>query len=59
MVTVVRRNNLTCTCPRCISDLSYTYDEITEHKINQDYLGDSELVRGIECPVCKSIIKVK
>jgi uncharacterized protein with PIN domain len=57
MVTVVRRNNITCTCPKCRSDLAYDYLEIIEHKINHDYLGDYDTVTGIECPVCKTIIK--
>lgn len=59
MVTVVRKNNITCTCPKCKSDLAYSYDEIAEHKTNMDYLGDSDTVMGIQCPVCKTIIKAK
>jgi uncharacterized protein with PIN domain len=59
MVTVIRRNNFTCTCPKCNSELAYSYDEIQEHRINHDYLGDFDIVHGIVCPICKSIIKAK
>jgi uncharacterized protein with PIN domain len=59
MVTVVRRNNYTCTCVKCNSDLAYSYDEIAEHRINHDYLGDYDVVQGIQCPVCKNIIRHK
>ena len=56
MVTVVRRNNFTCTCAKCNSQLAYSYEEIAEHRINHDYLGDFDIVTGIECPVCKTIL---
>ena len=59
MVHLVRRNNFTCTCPKCNSELAYSYEEIQEHRINHDYLGDFDVVQGIVCPICKSIIKVK
>lgn len=59
MVTIVRRNNLTCTCLKCHTDLAYSYDEVQEYRINHDYLGDFDIVQGIECPVCKTIIKTK
>lgn len=58
MVYVVRRNNITCTCPKCRSDLAYSYDEVSDHKINHDYLGGFDVVQGIICPVCKTVIKV-
>jgi uncharacterized protein with PIN domain len=59
MVQVIKRGNLACNCPKCKSELEYTYDEISEHKINYDYLGGFDVVRGLECPVCKHIIRVK
>lgn len=57
MVTVIRRNNFTCSCPECKADLAYQYTDIKEYKINGDYLGYYDLVQGIECPDCKTIIK--
>ena len=59
MVTVVRRNNYTCTCTHCNSDLAYSYDEIDKYEINHDYLGDFDVIKGIVCPVCKTIIRHK
>lgn len=59
MVDVIKQGKYKCTCPRCVSELAYSYDEVKDHKTSPDYLGDTELIRGIECPVCKYIIKVK
>lgn len=57
MVQVVERNHFTITCTRCKSKLSYTYDEVRDCEVNHDYLGDYDIVKGIECPVCNSILR--
>ena len=59
MVDVVKLAKRLCTCPKCKSELAYSYNEIEKHMINHDYLGDYDLVRGIQCPVCKTIIKTE
>lgn len=46
-------------CSRCKSLLSYSQEDVKEHKINFDYLGDYDLTTGIECPVCGLVLKDK
>lgn len=59
MVNVVSQKVFDVTCGKCHSQLQYTYSEVKEHKTNQDYLGDYDLVKGIQCPVCQTILKHK
>jgi hypothetical protein len=59
MVTVISTGIKTCTCGKCKSKLEYCQNEVQEYKINWDYLGDYDVVRGIECPVCKTVIRDK
>lgn len=44
-------------CSRCKSLLSYSQEDVKEHKINFDYLGDYDIVSGIKCPVCELVLK--
>ena len=47
------------TCWKCKSLLTYTHSDVKQHKTNYDYLGDYDIVTGIKCPVCETIIKDK
>ena len=58
MIAVVDSPKKTCTCKKCESVLQYAFSDIKQYKINFDYLGDFDLVRGIKCPVCDNIVKV-
>jgi hypothetical protein len=58
MVTVVSVAEFNCLCKKCCTTLSYTYKDISEHRVNHDYLGDFDIVKGITCPVCSSIVEV-
>jgi hypothetical protein len=44
-------------CSKCDSQLTYTQYDVKSHRTNCDYLGDCDIVNGIECPVCNNIIK--
>lgn len=44
-------------CSKCDSQLTYTHYDVKTYRTNCDYLGDCDIVTGIECPVCKNIIK--
>ena len=58
MVDIIKRVKKTCVCPRCKTELAYTYEEIALFKTNIDYLGDYDTIHGITCPVCTRIIGV-
>jgi hypothetical protein len=47
------------TCWKCKSLLTYTYHDVKQYTTNHDYLGDYDIVTGIKCPVCETIIKDK
>lgn len=60
MVKVVGRDETyvpRITCKGCGSILEYNASEIQTFKINWDYLGDYDTVRGIKCPTCETIVK--
>lgn len=59
MVTVVNQKPFRITCGKCHSELEYHYSEVQEYKTNQDYLGDYDLVKGIKCPVCQTVLTHK
>lgn len=59
MVTVVNQKPFRTTCEKCHSELEYHYAEVQEHKTNHDYLGDYDVVKGIKCPVCQTVLKHK
>lgn len=59
MVKVITKGIKTVTCNKCKSKLEYSQDEVSSHAVNCDWLGDCDYVDGIECPVCKTIIKDK
>lgn len=58
MVAVVNTPEFLCHCNKCRSTLSYKYLDINQYRVNHDYLGDFDIVTGITCPVCSSIVKV-
>jgi uncharacterized protein with PIN domain len=47
------------TCHNCASILEYTMSETIERKCNQDYLGDFDIRRFINCPACGQAVMVK
>lgn len=59
MVQVVSQKVFHITCGKCRSELSYLYAEVQEHKTNHDYLGDYDMVKGIVCPVCQTVLTHK
>ena len=44
-------------CGECKSLLTYTQQDVKRYEINHDYLGDFDVVNGIQCPVCENVIK--
>lgn len=44
-------------CKKCKSLLIYSQNDVKQYEINHDYLGDYDIVYGIKCPVCETILK--
>lgn len=55
-VIVVGAQKFRKTCGKCSSELEYTYSDVQEYETNHDYLSDYDVVKGIKCPVCKTIL---
>lgn len=55
-VQVLEESNYKNRCRKCTSLLTYSWFDLKKYKTNQDYLGDFDLITGVECPVCKSIV---
>jgi hypothetical protein len=58
-ITVVSTTKYRKTCHKCDNELGYTYEDVKEYKTNHDYLGGYDLVKGIKCPVCSTILAHK
>lgn len=56
MIKVLSTQAFQKACRRCGSHLEYTSQDIQEYKTTQDYLGDYDIVLGIECPVCETVL---
>lgn len=48
----------TVICRGCHSMLRYDTTDVGEIKVNRDYLGEGDVVRGIVCPSCKTPVQV-
>ena len=59
MVTVLNIGKKQTTCGKCKSQLEYTQNEVQRYETNHDYLGDFDVVYGIKCPVCGTVLKDK
>ena len=60
MVTVDSKYRYACTCTSCKTDLAYNYDDVEMYTVTTDkYQLNYTVVKGIECPVCKTIVKVE
>lgn len=55
-IIVVGSQKYRKTCGNCGSELEYSYSDVQEYKTNMDYLGDYNLVKGIKCPVCNTVL---
>jgi RNase P subunit RPR2 len=57
MIAVLNIGKKQVTCGKCKSLLEYTQNDVQKYEINHDYLGDYDVVTGVKCPVCGSIVK--
>jgi hypothetical protein len=58
-IKVISTQPQNCNCHTCKSTLEFSYHDIEIYEINHDYLGDFDTVKGIKCPLCKTVIEIK